>query len=576
MLLTLSIVVVVTSTGFVFLKKAIYPSTSSQSFEKILDTQAVEQEKLQTSMNILDPVHHNDNLSYNQDVYQLNSDTLSMPYSTSSAIWNLALPSSLQQNDSILPIIVNQTTFAIPLDNVHYIDYPKSLTFLPFSTIPVEGIISFNGQPLLQLNVAQALNIKNNSEGKIVIVNLLQEKIALRVEEVLSFISPQEESNNKHNKDLPLLKLDEVFPWLREIIQKHKKTTKEETEFPIETMIQNKVKQREENNEPETNLSCYILLVSSGGKTIGLLADTIERIEQIDEVLPVRDIEDSGDFVVRIENNLFPARSLSHFIHADACVEKQALIFYEGGKIFVLAVEHISSLEKVAHFHLTFHFYSGKNRLWYLNEENMSIEVMSIRECFGKTDNYESFKITDPRLQWDNTPQLAAKLSTEGVRIQCAEASFVLPLQLVNRILGDLLTLNQNLSQDSKDQVIEGKQTADKIPVIDCVKLIYPERNLSANTYLLLSLSCGYVVIGVNRTTLQPTLSSQQWSLLKLLPPPSSLFFDAATFDETEKKWVLRVKTEIDFSQFPWKIKRLLVSSLMGWIETTALESNDL
>jgi len=208
------------------------------------------------------------------------------------------------------------------------------------------------------------------------------------------------------------------------------------------------------------------------------------------------------------------------------------------------------------------------------------IEVISIKECFGKTDDYKTLKITDPRLQWNNMPQLAAKLSTEGVRVQCADATFVLPLSLVNRILGDLTELNIPTAQtdetliDNEEKLLSSEQS-DKIPVIDCVKLIKPDSGECANTYLLLSLACGYVIIGVSRTALQPTLPEQQWSKLALLPPPSSLFFDAATFDDVDKKWVLRIKADIDFSLFPWHIKRQCVTALVSWIDEKYLEEID-
>ncbi|OQW94246.1 MAG: hypothetical protein BWK79_06910 [Beggiatoa sp. IS2] len=74
------------------------------------------------------------------------------------------------------------------------------------------------------------------------------------------------------------------------------------------------------------------------------------------------------------------------------------------------------------------------------------------------------------------------------------------------------------------------------------------------------------MVIAVHRAELQPTLPDDRWLPLTFMPPQATLLFDAAAFNETEKKWLLRVKTDINFADFPWKVKRSVVSSLLAWI----------
>ena len=465
---------------------------------------------------------------------------------------NSALPLNSYRDDSTLPIVFNQTTFGIPLGQVHCVNYPKTLTLLPFNTAQVDGLISFNGQPIVQLNVARTLGTENQSVGKIIVIALPQGNIALRVDEVLSFMSTiQGESSeiNRNDQNLPLLKLDELFPWIKHA---KKVTSQKSTEKNISEMV----------------LNHHILLVSSADKTIAILANSIERIEQIDESLSPRKIDGQADFVARIENNLFPARSLAHLLGAKSCSEKQALIIQDGNNTSVLAVERIFNLEKVNHLHLTTH--SEKQSLWHLNDNGEIIEVVDAKEFFGKIAKYQGIKIADTQLRWNNMPQLVTQLSAEGVRIYCGQMTCVLPLSLVSRIIGDLSDLNHKIeSSKSLKPEIEGTK---KIPIINCVKLLNPLENSQATNYILLSIPDGRVIVGVSRAVLQPMLPPEKWSPLTLLPPDSALFFDAATFDETEKKWVLRVKTDIDFSKFPWHIKRLIATALTGWIEPKILE----
>jgi len=464
------------------------------------------------------------------------------------AQWNATLFSNLCPSDSILPIIFNQKTFGIPLGQVHYVDYPNNLTPLPFSTPQVDGLISFNAQPLLQLNVAQT---PNPYAGKVVVIALLQGNIALRIDDVLGFMSTtQGESTDSkeysQNQNFPLLELESLFPWIKQANQDTAQT------------------QTSEANTTKTPLNHYILLVSSSDKTIAILADSIERIEQIDETLSPRKADGQEDFVVRIENNLFPARSLARLLNAKPCTEKQALMVQNGENTAVLAVEKIFNLEKVNQFHLTTH--SEKQSLWHINEKEEIIEVVDAKEFFGKSAQYQDIQIVDTQSRWKNTLELATNLSTEGVKIQCGQIACVLPLSLVNRIIGDLSELNTEI-ESSKSQ-----SHAHKTPVIDCDKLLNLKENNQQKNYILLSLLDGQALISVDYVTLQATLPAQKWLPLKLLPPSNALFFDAATFDETAKHWVFRVKADIHFNQFSWQIKRLIRNALIGWVESEALE----
>jgi len=480
--------------------------------------------------------------------------------------WHLALPSIAHSEVSVLPVIINDLTFGIPLNQIQYVDHDSVLTQLPLTLPPVEGLTLFNGLPLIQLNVAQALGFVGKPDGKVVILTFPQGYLALKVDEVLGFTSATAlatENSGDVDQNLPLLKVNEIFPWIENV----------QAECLVQTVTELNTKQAYQH----ATLNSYILLVSSGERNIGLLADSVVRIESVGEMLPLRKQDMAADWVVRIEDVLLPARSLAKLLHCESATERQAILIAGLENPKVLTVERVLRLEQVDSFHATLSP-TGKKSLWYLDENQVAIEVVDAREFFAETDSHNNVPVVDPQSRWDNLPQLSAKLSMEGVRIQCGELICVLPLELVERILGEIhLPGSQpDTSTDISSNVLEELSAeTTNIPVIDCVALFnQSQAEQTAKNYILLSLPCGQVVIAVHRAELQPTLPETRWSPLNLLPPIATLLFDAATYDDNEKKWVLRAKTHLNFTSFPWEVKRQVVSSLLAWVKPADLEEN--
>ena len=110
----------------------------------------------------------------------------------------------------MLSVKISHTQWAIPLEKVHYIDYVENLTPLPFTTSPIEGLTKFNNQPLVQVNLAQALGLADQSGSKRVIVTTSQGEVALRVDEVLDFIRP-----DLAEKSPLLLQLTAILAWVK-------------------------------------------------------------------------------------------------------------------------------------------------------------------------------------------------------------------------------------------------------------------------------------------------------------------------------------------------------------------------
>ncbi|MFZ2726046.1 MAG: hypothetical protein WAX77_07355, partial [Methylococcaceae bacterium] len=54
----------------------------------------------------------------------------------------------------MLAIQINQQRYALSAEQIQQIDYVQPLTPIPFIDKPIEGLTSFQGRPLLQLNLS--------------------------------------------------------------------------------------------------------------------------------------------------------------------------------------------------------------------------------------------------------------------------------------------------------------------------------------------------------------------------------------------------------------------------------------
>jgi chemotaxis signal transduction protein len=472
--------------------------------------------------------------------------------------WNIALPHlASATSGSVLPVVVGDTTFAIPLEKVRYVDYPDMLTPLPLATAPVEGLARFNNRPLVQISVAQALDLKaNGGHGRIVVMSVAQGEVALRVDEVLGFVSTHTTAPNSSEDTtgesasttnaMPLLKLEDVLPWLN--------GTGDTINAP-EPVIQ--------NHSTRANIAGHILLVATGTQVMALLAESVDRIEELDATLPLRHPDTDADVLIKIEDYLLPARSLARILNCEGGPEHYALIVRGTQHPWALLVERVLRLEKIDRLH-SIVSPSGASSIWYLTDDGKVTEVIDAKEFFGViSEEHTQLPVVDPQSRWDNLPQMSANLSTEGVRIYCGDTICILPLALVNRTIGNL---GEVITQE------QDPDHTDLIPIIDGTMLLEQHPKKGEHCNILLSL-CEekHTVLAVDRASLQPTLPTDQWLPLTVLPPPTSFLFDAANYDEAEGRWVLRVTKKLDSSQFSWSAKRALVNSMLGWIGIDSL-----
>ena len=113
------------------------------------------------------------------------------------------------------------------------------------------------------------------------------------------------------------------------------------------------------------------------------------------------------------------------------------------------------------------------------------------------------------------------------------------------------------------------KHKKTRLPWINGTTLFSGKQGTVAPKYTILItlVQQGQILLGVDRVLLQPTLTKGAWITLTNLPFPTSLFFDAATYEEQTGQWVLRVTDSINFAKLPWSIKKAVVKAIEGWFD---------
>lgn len=233
--------------------------------------------------------------------------------------------------NTILSVKINHLQWAIPLEKVHYIDYVENLTPLPFTILPIAGLTKFNNQPLVQVNLAQALGLADQSGNKRVIVTTSQGEVALRVDEVLDLVKP-----DLLEKSPPLLQLTEILAWA--------KTTNSVKAKPAVTA---------HTNSPVTSF-LTVLLVVVGSKIVALSSHMVECIEEIDtfQLLEYQDIQ--PDLLIKVKDDLLPAYSLTRFLNSNEEGSKQQAIIVRGPRgPWALIVEQVLGLENIYQIYTT-------------------------------------------------------------------------------------------------------------------------------------------------------------------------------------------------------------------------------
>ncbi len=444
-------------------------------------------------------------------------------------------------SNMMLSVEISHTKWVIPLEKVHYIDYVENITPLPFTGLPIEGLTQFNNQPLIQVNLAQALGLEDRLGNKSVIVTTSQGEVALRVDEVLDFIRP-----NLPETSPPLLPLTEILAWTRTV-----------------NPVRAKPAITTSPNRPIT-YHLTALLVVAGNKIVALSSHTIERIEAIDSFQSIEYKGIQPDLLIKVKDELLPAYSLTRFLNHDETGSKQKAVIVRGAHgHWALAVEQVLELENIHQIYTTG---TDTHELWYLTTTGEIREIINANQLIGGISESNPIPITQP--QWTQSfIHMTEPLSNDGLRITCGNNNYVLPLTIAYRTIDE--QLNHSLMTRQRFLTPERLPHKTRIPWINSITLLSGKPGILAPQYTILItlVQQGQILLGVDRVLLQPTLIKGAWITLTNLPVPTSLFFDAATYEEQTGQWILRVTDSINFAKLPWSIKKAVVKAIEGWFD---------
>jgi chemotaxis signal transduction protein len=438
----------------------------------------------------------------------------------------------------MLTIKITHTQWAIPLEKIHYIDYTEKLTLLPFASSPIEGLTQFNNQPIVQINLVQASGLNNQSGNKRVIISTPQGNIALKVDEVLNFVNP-----NSADTPPPLLELNEILSRLE---------------------ATNTIKLK--SSTPNPSPACLTtLLVTAGGKTVALSSHTIDHIEEIHDFQLLDYKETQPDLLIKVKDDLLPAYSLTRFLNCSSESTKQKAVIVRGShSAWALVVEQVLALENIYQIYTTG---TDTHGLWYITKSGEIREIINANQLIGEISKSYPVPITQP--QWTQPLiHMAEQSRSDGLRVECGNNSYVLPMTIVQRTL-DWLNHSLTTRQRFPTPATHSNRKT-RIPWINGTMLLTGKCDITTNPKHVVLITFSqqrHLLFGVEHALLQPMLTPNAWIPLTHLPFPTVLFFDAATYDERAAQWILRVREHIEFSKLPWSIKKAFVTAIMGWID---------
>lgn len=477
---------------------------------------------------------------------------------------------------TMLSIRVNEVVCAIPTEQVQHIDYVESLTLLPFTPAPFEGLTHFNGQALLQINLATALGLEQQQIAtKRLLVRSVQGDFALCVDEILDFSKTKTAENQTVAR---VLCLSEILP----------------PGFKSKPAIFS-LPQNQQVVADKAQQKLTVLLVASADKTIALLTHNIDHIQEMTGLQTLEGQNTQGELLIKVKDHLLPTHSLRKLFGLTRTdkPESFAVIMRSATTSWALLVQQVIALETIIEVYssgtdsrgLWYVSQTGQirelidantlansagsaARLWYVTSSGQVQELVEANNLLGKNTVPLTITISSPPKN-SQVLQVAERLTTEGLQIYCGKGRYFLPLAMATRTLKDF---NPSALASSRFPSGNRSNYSRRIPWINATAFLFGERSHEIDSSVLITLGNNrQILLGVDRIALsQSATTVEKW--LKLdLPDPVRLFFDAGYYDAPSGQWILRLVTTIEFSHFPWAVKKSLVKAIIGWVDSAKI-----
>lgn len=463
----------------------------------------------------------------------------------------------------MLSIKINDTVFSCAMfyQHIQHIEYKQPITTLPFISPPITGLIYLHGNALLQINVAQALKLekKHLDTAKLLIINTSQGSFALCVDDVLNITDPKQ--------NLPQLSLTDIIPT-------HIKTK------PITQLKSTVITQKKQK--------ITVLLVNTSGKTIALLANNIQRIQEKTDLKP------TNKTPTYIKDSLLPNYSLGQLLGFENNTTENIALIMRGVKTSwallvhqVIAIETISEVYSSGLEHRdlwcvnqqgeTFQLIDTTQlkipvkphhipRLWYITAQGNIQELIDANPLLEPTESAYSIAVHQIEQYQDTLNKNPDDLFINGIAIVSNSETYFLPLTIATRTLNPVELPKLTKKRFSNQLTRINRQQC--IPCIDSSKLLFNQTPQTAQQFVeVILLNKLHFLLSVDKVILSKNhYQAEQWLVFDFLYP-LNLLFDAIYYDEQSKHWILKVKETIKFSDLSWTMKKSIINAIIGWFD---------
>lgn len=461
----------------------------------------------------------------------------------------------------MLSIRLGDRLYSLPGKQVRHIDYVDSLTVLPMMPSWVEGLVYFNGLPILLIDVFTIFGLEQNSAPcrKCIFVHHESVDFAFRADEI-----SRTQAQDHLPSILVLLALKTCLPFLAK-----------------PALIKPTV-------APSRQANFSVLVLVSGDKTIALPSHSIDSIRRIDALPKAR----GGEVLIKLDDQLIPVLSLGQLLTRQTVEsETYAVIIKTKAQCRALCVEHLQGFETIDQIYAQSH---EPHNEWQLVSVDYVIERVSRENLDGLSENlqprYWYITRTGQLRELLNTEHLlsgryrshqlsismchshTARCSpapinkqqiTQGLQFFCGTESYFVPLAMVDSVF----EAQDNKRMTRVRPVCAETRHLNQIPKLD-VGLFFGRQRTESSCLLVIRLADHVkLILAVDRVLLsQDNFIDESWVNCNG-SDPLVFFFNAAYYDERTKKWILRLKTSICFAVLPWWLKKNLVKAIQGWYE---------
>ena len=442
--------------------------------------------------------------------------------------------------------VVGGQRFAVAADTVRCVVFAGPLTPLPFVPPWIEGVTSVNSEPVLQIDLARAL--AGAAEGgepgpgdKLLVVKTSRGAIALRVDRV------ETGTGEASAGEVPHLRPEALVIGLSA-------APRDEGEGGLSA-----------SSGQAGGPPAVVLVVTDGATRTGVLIDEGISVAEVASSL----LLDTGDGAVQmmatVGDRLIAACRLS-----DKGGTSRAVIGPTAEGWRAVLVDRLIGLERLPVDRLVLLPGSAPGRnLCFRTADQTAIAIQDFGKLAGGSgatgpayrhllERVEG-RLTAARAQpFLNRPSSGSSASG-GLRVSVRGVSWLVPLNLVERMLGD------------DERLVAGRRHPGKlsVPVLDAGLWLASAAPSAAasdgSPVLLLRLPEGArIAVRVDSVALEAPASAPPWQPPPALPPELAALVDAVRLEPGSGHWCLRLAATLDPASFQPSFRRTIATACLG------------